>query len=669
MVDSTQQFRKYVLAAAMLTTLFTSVYGAIREEIFLSDTPPTDSIWVESLENLSWIKQDYRIAASATSVDNNPITMDGKVYLHGVGTHADSTINILLDGNGLQFASMVGVDDEGKGLGSAQFVVLVDGIKKVDSGKLIGLGKPVMLEVDLTDAKILTLLVTNSGDNYHYDHANWAGAFIKLKDNSRKPTIILDVPIEKQIPIATQNVPQPLINGPRIIGTTPGRPFLFRIPATGQKPMAYTAAKLPEGLALDAKTGIITGSVKKEGTYKVKLTAKNALGEYQRNFTIVAGINKLALTPPMGWNSWNIHGLKVSAEDIKRVADMMIQTGLADVGYCYINIDDGWEKTRDADGYMQTNEKFPDMKALSDYVHAKGLKLGIYSSPGPQTCGLFQGSYGHERQDAEQWAGWGIDYAKYDWCLYNKIAKDESLPELQKPYILMRDILKELDRDIVYSVCQYGMGDVWKWGKEVGGNLWRTTGDIQDNWASMSTIGFDKNGDPQYAGPGHWNDPDMLVVGWVGWGELPFPTRLKPNEQITHITLWALQSAPLILGCEFAKMDQHTLDMLANPEVIDIDQDPLGIQAKPISRADGAEVWVKPCWDGTYAVGLFNRSLQRKEVTVNFSDLGIKDSQPVRDVWQNKDLGQFKKSFTVEVPIHGAMFIKIGKPSEKDFEL
>jgi alpha-galactosidase len=659
-------FKKNVISILLTLLLVTGFCVGANEARFRAATPPENAVWLETLKNLHWIEQDYRIPGIGISVDENPITLDGKVYPHGVGTHATSTIKINLYGNATEFASMVGVDDEGKGEGSVCFQVIVDGKVKADSGKLVGLGKPVILSVNLTDAQQMTLLVTNAGDDYHYDHADWAGAYIVLKDPAKKPTIILDVPVEDPIPIATQNALEPRINGPRVIGTTPGRPFLFKIPVSGKRPIEYSIKTLPDGLILDS--GILKGSVMVEGTYKVRVKVKNAIGKHQRNLTIIAGEHKLALTPPMGWNSWNIHGLKVSADDIKRVADSMIETGLADVGFSYVNIDDGWENGRDSLGYIQPNEKFPDMKTLADYVHSKGLKIGIYSSPGPQTCGLFEGSYGHERQDAEKWTEWGIDYLKYDWCLYDKIAKDHSLEELQKPYLLMRTILDELNRDIVYSICQYGMGKVWQWGRDVGGNLWRTTGDIKDTWESMSAIGFEENGEAQYSGPGHWNDPDMLVVGWVGWGDLPYPTRLKPNEQITHITLWALQAAPMILGCDLSKLDPFALNLLKNPEVIDINQDPLGIQAKPIFRNDnGVEVWMRPCWDKTYAVGLFNRSSKRQNVTVNFSELGLKGTQPVRDVWQNKDLGKFKKSFTVEVPIHGAVFVKIGKPSKKDY--
>jgi len=284
---------------------------------------------------------------------------------------------------------------------------------------------------------------------------------------------------------------------------------------------------------------------------------------------IVKSGDLIALTPPLGWNSWNAWGLSVDDEKVRAAADAFVDNGLADHGWTFINIDDGWEAPeRLPDGSITGNEKFPDFKNLSDYVHSKGLKLGIYSGPGPMTCGGYLASYQHEYQDAATWAKWGIDYIKYDWCSYRNIAKDNSLEELQKPYILMRKALDAVNRDIVYSLCQYGMGDVWKWGADVGGNLWRTTGDIRDTWASMSGIGFRQDKMSPFASPGHWNNPDMLVVGWVGWGPNLHPTRLTPDEQYTHISLWALLSAPLLIGCDLTRLDDFTLNLLTNDEVL-----------------------------------------------------------------------------------------------------
>ena len=389
--------------------------------------------------------------------------------------------------------------------------------------------------------------------------------------------------------------PVPRINGPKVLGVRPGSPVAFAIPATGARPITYGAEGLPQGLTLDAERGRISGTLKQRGEFAVTLRATNELGESSRRLLIVAG-DRIALTPPLGWNSWNCFGEVVDEAKIRAAADALVSTGLADYGWTYINIDDGWMVRPDAkdpmqggdpraaDGAIRSNGRFPDMGALAMYVHDKGLKLGIYSSPGPLTCAGFTGSHGFEAQDARQFAAWGIDYLKYDWCSYGSIAKDQSRAELLKPYATMRAALDGVKRDIVYSLCQYGMGNVWEWGAGVGGNSWRTTGDITDTWESMTEIGFGQAGLEKHAGPGTWNDPDMLVVGWVGWGTQVRPTRLKPFEQITHITLWSLLASPLLIGCDLTHLDEFTTKLLTNDEVLEVNQDPLGRQARRVSR-------------------------------------------------------------------------------------
>jgi alpha-galactosidase len=310
------------------------------------------------------------------------------------------------------------------------------------------------------------------------------------------------------------------------------------------------------------------------------------------------------------------------------------------------------------------------MKALADYVHSRGLKLGIYSSPGPKTCAGYTASYQYEVQDAATYAGWGVDYLKYDWCSYDGVVHgDHSLPALEKPYAVMRDALDKAPRDIVYSLCQYGMGDSWEWAGSapILGNCWRTTGDINDSWGSLSGIGFRQNGHEVYGGPGHWNDPDMLVVGKLGWGDHPHPTHLTGNEQITHISLWCLLSAPLLIGCDLTQIEPFTKALLTNDEILDIDQDPLGKPAgRKVTNGD-TQIWARPLFDGTMAVGLFNLGSEGADVTVKFSDLGLKGSQPVRDLWQHIALRPTKDSVTMHVPAHGAVVLKVGKPQRTDY--
>jgi len=473
-----------------------------------------------------------------------------------------------------------------------------------------------------------------------------------------------------QTQISSGDPAEPRINAPRVVGTTPGRPFLFMVPATGEGPLRFSAEGLPDGLALDPATGVITGSVKADGTYVAKITVVGAKGSVTRNLVVIGGKHKLAQTPPMGWNSWNVWGLSVSDDKVRAAADAMIRSGLAAHGYSYVNIDDGWEAGRAADGAILTNEKFPDMHALTAYVHSLGLKIGLYSSPGPKTCGGYEGSWAHEAQDAATWAEWGFDYIKYDWCSYtSKVRSIKAREELMKPYVVMRDALDQQPRDIVYSLCQYGMGSVWEWGADpsIKGNLWRTTGDITDTWSSMSIIGFAQGSHSQYAGPGHWNDPDMLIVGSVGWGPTIRPTKLTHDEQITHITLWSLLAAPLLIGCDMANMDQFTIDVLSNEEVIEVDQDPLGRAATRKARTIAGEVWARPLWDGTQAVGVFNRAPFEASVTVKWSDLGISGSQPVRCLWRQQDMGSHEGSVTIKLPRHGAALLKVGRPTKADY--
>lgn len=456
--------------------------------------------------------------------------------------------------------------------------------------------------------------------------------------------------------------PMPAINCASVFGVRPGSPFLFKIAATGEKPLQYSAVNLPVGLILDPKTGIIKGSVAKRGDYKLHFVVKNRLGIAKKEFIIKCG-DLLALTPPMGWNSWNCWGLSVSDIKVRASAQALIDKGLADHGWTYMNIDDGWELSkRKDDGEIFANEKFPDMKALGDWLHSNGLKFGIYSSPGSLTCGGYLGSYQHEMQDATTYHNWGIDYLKYDWCSYENIhgGKDSSLASYKKPYELMGQVLRKQPRDIVYSLCQYGMKSVWQWGNEVDGNCWRTTGDIEDSWESLKNIGFSQNKQWPFAKPGRWNDPDMLIVGDVGWGENLHPSRLTPDEQYTHISLWCLLSAPLLIGCDISKMDDFTLSLLTNDEVIALNQDRLGRQAKQVIKKDAYQVWVKELSDGNKAIGIFNLTEEYQSVHLTWPELLLSGKLKIRDCWRQKDLGKFD-FYDCKIPPHGVSLVKISK--------
>jgi hypothetical protein len=454
----------------------------------------------------------------------------------------------------------------------------------------------------------------------------------------------------------------PKINGASVLGARPGSPIYYRVAATGRAPLSINVDHLPSGLQFDPVNGVIFGSVAERGLHVIEVTATNAIGSIDRTLTLKVG-DELALTPPMGWNSWNAYGLTVNADKVRAVADALVSTGLTAHGWTYVNIDDGWESAqRDASGDIHSNAKFPDMKALSDYLHAKGLRFGIYSSPGPETCGKFLGSKDHERQDAGVWAAWGVDYLKYDLCSYElTMPKEPTVADHQKPYRIMRDALAAQSRDIVFSLCQYGSKEVWKWGPEVGGNLWRTTGDIEDTWSIVREIINSQYSSAPYAGPGHWNDPDMLVVGEVGWGGELHPSRVTPDEQYTHISLWSLLAAPLLLGNDLTHLDPFTKNLLTNDEVLAIDQDPLGHAAQRVYRQEDWEIWVRDLADGRKAVGIFNMGDRFRQLAIAGLTPDLTIGTAMRDVWRQRDLKPLAADFKASVPEHGVLLLAMGK--------
>jgi alpha-galactosidase len=666
-----------LLSALLLISLASPQDAAV----FQKADPPSGAIWLDSLD-LSKAAIRRPRAARGQPTPPPPLTysLGGVPYPHAVPISVDADLTIDLKGNATRFASMVGIDDTVKApAGSVIFGVWVDGRKIADSGVMRGGDAPKLLAADLTGAKRLVLAVIDANDGTAGDTANWGGAMLMLAAGIRdqdKPEVI--VPAAETAPsIAASKTSSPLINFPRITGATPGRPFQFQIPASGDAPLTYSARNLPPGLAVNAATGVITGALKSDGRWSVPINVRNARGTSSTVLTIVGNKDALALTPPLGWNSWNVWGGLVDDAKVRAAADGMVSSGLAAQGYTYINIDDAWEGGwrklpnnrhdvaggRDANGEITTNEKFPDMKGLVDYIHGKGLKAGIYSGPGNTTCQGLAASYQHEEQDARTWAKWGFDYIKYDWCGYPGGFNSQSpLDVLQKPYILMRGVLDKLDRDMVFSLCQYGWGKVWEWGDSVGGNLWRVTGDITDTWTSMSSIGFQQTGHEKFAGPGHWNDTDMLVVGKVGWGAATGPraSRLTPNEQLTHISLWALQAAPLLLGNDMADMDEWTINLVGNREVLAVNQDVLGRAAGRTFSSGWTEIWSRPLADGTMAVGLFNRAPEATRMEIAFADLGLTGRQPIRDLWTQTDLPAIAGTFSTMVPRHGVVFVKIG---------
>lgn len=359
--------------------------------------------------------------------------------------------------------------------------------------------------------------------------------------------------------------------------------------------------------------------------------------------------NGLAPTPIMGWNSWNHYSASVDDKAIRAAADALVSTGLRDAGYVYVDIDDGWQGTRDVNGVLHPNEKFPDMKELADYVHSRGLKFGIYSSPGPFSCASYIGSHGYEAQDAKTFADWGVDLLKYDWCSAGDLYS--TLGDMRGRYQTMGAALQATGRPIVYSLCQYGLLDVGSWGREVGGNLWRVSTDsiVVNRWAAVSSR-FETHGNPQNSGPGGWNDPDMLLIGNGG---------LSSDEYRTHLTLWVILAAPLILGNDLQEMTPDIQEMLLNRDVIAVDQDKLGKQGQRIRIQGNLDIWSKPLENRSLAVALFNRGSAPEKFEVKWSDLGLSEDARIRDLWQRKDLGRAGKTYGTTIPAHGSVLLKV----------
>ncbi len=371
----------------------------------------------------------------------------------------------------------------------------------------------------------------------------------------------------------------------------------------------------------------------------------------------------VAQTPPMGWNSWNYFQAKVDDKGVRAAADQIVATGMKDAGYVYVNIDDTWEGERDASGVLHANSKFPDMKALADYVHSKGLKIGIYSSPGPKTCAGYEGSLGHEEQDAKLYAEWGIDYLKYDLCSYIPDVMEKQAPGdreaqmrlMQAAYEKMHQALKATGRPIVYSFCQYGWDAVWEWAPATGGNLWRTTGDITPDWDRIYAIASQQNGLEKYAGPGHWNDPDMLEVG---------NGKLSPAENRTHFSLWAILAAPLLAGNDLPNMKPQIKAILTNRDVIAIDQDALGLQGSKADADGEVEVWTRKLSGGALAVAVINVGSDRYSTHpfhLNLDKLGLHGPLQGKDLWTGEAVTLYNGE-SVVLKSHDVLLVRIDAP-------
>lgn len=381
-----------------------------------------------------------------------------------------------------------------------------------------------------------------------------------------------------------------------------------------------------------------------------------------RGTLLVAQTTSLAATPPMGWNSWNYFDVKVTDADIRAMADALVASGMRDAGYIYVGIDDSWEGMRDASGNIHPNSKFPDMKGLADYLHARGLKLGIYSSPGPLTCEKYEGSYGHEEADARTYASWGIDLLKYDLCSFQDVMKEKAPGDPDGQNRLMREAFEKMHqallkthRPILYSLCQYGIDSVWQWGPSVGAQMWRDTGDIKNNYDRMLTIAMAQMGLAKYAGPGRWNDMDILEVG---------NGVLTKDEARSHMTLWVMLAAPLLAGNNLARMTEDTKAILMNREVITIDQDPLGKEADLLYVEGPLQIWTRQLADKSVAMAILNTgfaSTDMRDIALHLREAGFPKGAHARDIWNKIDLGVIHDDKRFFVPKHGVVLLKLTK--------
>jgi len=601
------------------------------------------------------------------TVNGRVPSFGGEPQTNAFGSMSNFQLTCDLKGQAHRLKGRVGIDDGMAKRFTERVEVLVYGdYKKLwASGPLKSGQSPVSMDIDLKGVKQLELLTDFSGDQIRDSHVTYSGLTISY--SGARPETIWNGRTAKPVLaprfITPKGPETPRITGGRVFGVRPGSPFLFTVTASGRKPMTFSAKNLPDGLQLDAQTGQISGYLKTKAEHRVLISAQNELGAAERELKIVVG-DQLSLSPPMGWSSWNVWLTKVDQSKVEKAAELMVSLGLKDHGYLYVNIDDGWQGARGGkDNALQANDKFPDMKGLCDKIHKLGLKAGIYSTPWMTSYGKFPGSTAATpdgtwskdkiefkigpctflKQDAKQFAEWGMDYCKWDWHFH----KPEEI-------IAVADALKKSGRDIHCNLSNTGVFEhAPTYVKNA--NSWRTACDLLSHWVFLATIGFAQNQWADFGGPGHWLDMDMLIVGFA-WGK---PTNLTPDEQYLQMSMWSLMSAQLLMSCDLEKIDDFTLRLLTNDEVLDIDQDPLGKAAHRVLARGPLDVWVKDLEDGSKAIGFFNRSREPLEMIIQFKDLRLGEKYQVRDLWRRADLGTAEGQITVNPAPHGVQFYKI----------
>ena len=644
----------------------------------------TQTVWLDDLP-IQTFSEGMRPVSAKTNYSHDTMRIKGVKYFRGVGAQSPCVLAFLLNGHAKRFTALVGADDLGNKDIPLSFFVVAD--KKVlFESKEMKIGDPaVKVDIDLTGIQRLGILITDhvGGVTNKKTYGNWADAKLEMIDNNNPDYIPNNEEKYTLTPIPKST---PKINSPKLFGATPGNPFLYTIAATGTRPIQFSAINLPKGLKLSSENGIITGSVKERGTYEVILKAKNKLGTASQKLKIVIG-DTIALTPPIGWNGWNAWESHLDREKVLASANAMVEKGLRDHGWSYVNIDDTWQGIRSGpDTALQPNEKFPDIKGMVDHIHSLGLKAGIYSTPYMASYGgyvgassdsptggetkeqIFKnkqpfhkiGNYQFENNDARQMAKWGFDFLKYDWRI--DVASTER----------MSNALKKSGRDIVYSLSNNAPFEkVTDWARL--SHMYRTGPDIKDSWTSLFLTTFTLDKWAPYTGHGHWADPDMMIVGDVAIGPVLHPTRLTPDEQYSHISIFSLLAAPMLIGCPVERLDAFTLNLLSNDEVIEINQDPLGKPARLVKDENGLQIWLKQLEDGSYAVGLFNidgygttpESYFRwgnevpKSYEVDLLSLGLKGKWRFRNVWKQKDEGVYTGKYTTLIRHHGVALLRL----------
>ena len=643
-------------------------------------------LWLDDLPIQSF-SEGIRPVQAKTNYSHDTIRIQGLNYPRGIGAQSPCILSFLLNKKASRFSALVGADDLGNKEIPISFFVVGDKKVLFQSGEMRIGDPPVKIDIDVAGIQQLGLLITDKvgGVGNKKTYANWANAQLEMIGDA-KPGHISNSDEKYILTPASKAIPK--INSASVFGATPGNPFLYTIAATGERPMKFSAIHLPIGLTLSSQTGIITGSVSERGNYTVQLYAKNKLGVATKKLLIKIG-DTITLTPPIGWNGWNAWESHIDKEKVLASANAMVKMGLTNHGWTYINIDDTWQGIRAGpDTALQANEKFPDIKAMVDYIHSLGLKAGIYSTPYIASYGGYVGAsssypiggethaqikmnrssfhhvgqYKFEKNDALQMAAWGFDFLKYDWRM--DVASTQRMSEA----------LKMSGRDIVFSLSNNSPFEkVEDWARL--SNMYRTGPDIKDSWTSLFLTAFSLDKWGPYTGPGHWSDPDMMIVGDVAIGPTLHPTRLTPDEQYSHVSIFSLLSAPMLIGCPIERLDAFTINLLANDEVIAINQDPLGRPARLVAEREGVQIWLKQLEDGSYAVGLFNiagygnrpESYFRwgdepvKKFEFDFASLGLKGKWTIRNVWKQKDLGVFNNQFSISIRHHGVSFLKFTK--------